>query len=70
MYLALHTLFARTPETDAGPLHLELPGRVVAETSLLIGIAAPLMVFRLRWSVLRTLGACALLGLLAEVVPA
>jgi chromate transporter len=33
--------------------------------SLLIAVAAGVMIFKLRWSVLRTLAVCAALGLLA-----
>ncbi|CAA9472197.1 MAG: Chromate transport protein ChrA [uncultured Solirubrobacteraceae bacterium] len=68
LYFALHTLFAGTRGVDAGPLALELP---VLETlrpvSLAIAIAAGVMIFRWRWSVLRTLGACAALGLLSAL---
>ncbi|MCW3010082.1 MAG: chromate transporter, chromate ion transporter family [Solirubrobacterales bacterium] len=70
LYFALNTLFARTTETTTGPLSLELP--VLAslnETSLLVALAAAAMIFRLRWSVLRTLGACAALGLAIELLP-
>ncbi|GAA4980146.1 chromate efflux transporter [Kineococcus glutinatus] len=66
VYFALHTLFTGTTTLDAGVLHLELP--VLSSlrwVSLAIAAAAAVMIFRLRWSVLRTLGACALLGLLA-----
>ncbi|WP_373694892.1 chromate efflux transporter [Kineococcus terrestris] len=64
LYFALHTLFAGTTRWSAGPVHLELP--VLASlrwTALVTAAAAAVMVFRLKWSVLRTLGACALIGL-------
>nr|WP_218849035.1 chromate efflux transporter [Nocardioides perillae] len=64
VYFALHTLFAETRRTDAGPLALELP--VVATwqpVAAAIALVAFVLMFRLRWSVLRTLGACAVLGL-------
>ncbi len=70
LYFALSTLFARTTETSTGPLSLELPVlATLNETSLLIAIAAAAMIFSLRWSVLRTLGACAVLGLAIELLP-
>ena len=70
LYFALHTLFARTSEATTGPLSLELPVLAsLRETSLLIALAAAAMIFGLRWSVLRTLGVCAVLGLAAELLP-
>jgi chromate transporter len=54
VYFAAHTLFTRSD--DLRPV------------SLGIALAAAVMVFRLRWSVLRTLGACALLGVVAELI--
>jgi chromate transporter len=70
LFFAIHTLFDGTTETDTGPLRLELPVlSSLRETSLLIAIAAAVMIFRLRWSVLRTLGACAALGLVIELLP-
>ena len=70
LYFALHTLFSETTTAGWGPLDLELPvlGSLRA-SSLVIAVAAAVMVFRLRWSVLRTLGACALLGLAIELLP-
>lgn len=69
VYFAEHALFGRTSEIRVGPLHLELPRlETVRPAELLIALAALLMVIRLRWSVLRTLGACAVLGL-ATAVP-
>ncbi len=66
VYFALHTLFAVTTTVAAGPLHLELPEPgSVRWVQVAIAVAAAVMIFRLRWSVLRTLGACALVGLVA-----
>jgi chromate transporter len=69
LYFALHTLFRDTTTTTAGPLDVEMPvlGTLRPE-SLAIAMVAALMVFRLRWSVLRTLGVCALLGLTIELL--
>jgi chromate transporter len=70
MYFAVHTLFADTTEAQWGPFDIELPDLgTLRTTSLAIAIAAGIMIFRLRWSVLRTLGACAALGLIVELVP-
>ena len=67
LYFAMHTMFDDTTRATAGPLDLELPVLdSIRPASLAIAIAAAVMTFRLRWSVLRTLGACAALGLLAN----
>ncbi len=64
VYFALHTLFARTGRHDWGPVHVDLPELTsLRPVSLAISLSAAVMIFRLRWSVLRTLGVCALLGL-------
>jgi chromate transporter len=69
LYFALHTLFRETSTTTAGPLDLELPVLgTLRPVPLAIGAAAAVMVFVLRWSVLRTLGACAVLGLASELL--
>jgi len=69
LYFALHTLFGDTSRSSWGPVDLELPELdTLRSTALLIAAAAGVMVFRLRWSVLRTLGACALLGLAFELL--
>jgi chromate transporter len=66
VYFAVHTLFSRTVDVDRGPLHLELPDpATLRPVSLAIAVMAAVLLFRLRWSVLRTLGVCALLGLVA-----
>ena len=66
VYLAVHTLFSGTVDVDRGPLHLELPDLgTLRPVPLAIAVLAAVLLFRLRWSVLRTLGVCALLGLAA-----
>ena len=66
VYFALHTLFAETTDATWGPLQLELPQlATLRPVPVLIALAAAVMIFKLRWSVLRTLAACAALGLLA-----
>lgn len=68
VFFASHTLFARTRGITWGPLDLDLPVLATLRP-LAVGIAAVavVMVFVLRWSVLRTLAACAVLGLGAAV---
>jgi chromate transporter len=64
IYFATHTLFARSRDVAAGPLHLEVPVLTSLQpVALAIGAAAMVMIFVLKWGVLRTLGACAALGL-------
>ncbi len=71
VYFALHTLFARTTRATWGPLDLELPRlATVRPGSVAIAIVATVMIFRLRWSVPRTLAACAALGLAGGLLSA
>ncbi|GGG59848.1 chromate transporter [Kocuria dechangensis] len=69
VYFAVHTLFATTTALAWGPVHLDLPQPSSLQPgAVLIAVAALVMIFRLRWSVLRTLGVCALAGLLLGLV--
>ncbi len=64
LYFAVHTLFADTVVAD--PLALELPDPASARpVAWAVAAVAAVLLFRLRWSVLRTLGVCAVLGLAA-----
>jgi chromate transporter len=66
VYFAVHTLFADTSRQDWGPLSIELPDLGEPRwVPLAIAVVAGVLIFRLKWSVLRTLGVCALLGLAA-----
>lgn len=70
LYFAVHTLFTRTTEVDRGPIHLVVPHvDSLRPVSLFIAGVAALLIFRFGWSVLRTLGICALLGLAASFTP-
>ena len=63
-YFALHTLFADTSRITTGPLNLEVPDLAsVQPAALLITAVGCVLIFARGWSVLRTLGACALLGM-------
>jgi chromate transporter len=69
LYFALNTLFARTHLLDAGPLAIHLPDLSTQRpVALAITVVAALLLFAVRWPVLRTLGVCALLGLVAGLV--
>jgi chromate transporter len=64
LYFALHTLFTRVDAGTWGPLHIQLPDpTTIRPIAVVLTAAALLMIFKLRWSVLRTLGACTALGL-------
>jgi chromate transporter len=64
VYFAVHTLFDDSRRVTSGPLDLDVPllgslqWSAVAITAL-----GCLLIFRLRWGVLRTLGVCLLAGL-------
>jgi chromate transporter len=63
VYFAVHTLFGTTTAYGAGPLSADLPDLSSARpVAFVVAVVAAVLLFRLRWSVLRTLGACALLG--------
>jgi len=69
LYFAVHTLFDRVGEQRWGPLRLDWPElTTLRPVSVVVALVAALLLFRLRWSVLRTLGVCAGLGLLAAAV--
>lgn len=68
LYFALHTLFTTSQLHRAGPLHLNLPDltsfRPVATAITAIAL---ILVFALRWPMLRVLATCAILGTAAAV---
>jgi chromate transporter len=69
VFFALHTLFSETTHVQRGPLSLELP--VLSEVkpvSVGIAVVAAVLLFRLKWSVLRTLGVSAALGVVVALV--
>jgi chromate transporter len=66
LYFAINTLFAQTHTIDAGPLSMHLPDlTTLRPVPLAIVAVAAALLFAIRWSVLRTLGVCAVLGLVA-----
>jgi chromate transporter len=66
VYFAVHTLFSGTSHAGRWGLSLEVPDvTTVRPVSLAIAVVAAVLIFRVRWSVLRTLGVCAVLGLVA-----
>ena len=66
VYFAVLTPFSQSRDVDRGPLHLELPDPTTLRlVPLVIAAVAAVLLFRVKWSVLRTLGVCAVLGLVA-----
>ena len=64
VYFALHTLFADTSRVTRGPLSFEVPVLdSIQWAALAITALGCALIFWRRWSVLRTLGACALAGI-------
>ena len=69
VFFAVHTLFSDVATFTWGPVHLQLPEPgTLKPLSLAVAVFAAFLLFRWRWSVLRTLGACALIGLGAGVI--
>jgi chromate transporter len=69
IYFAIHTLFSDVGTVTWGPIKLQLPELgSLKPLSLAVAVFAAVLLFRARWSVLATLGACALVGLAAGFV--
>ena len=69
VYFAAHTLFTESRDWELGPLHAQIPVLTsVSPPAVAITGIACLLIFMLRWSVLRTLGTCAILGILAQLL--
>jgi chromate transporter len=69
VYFALHTLFSDTTTLVRGPASIELPvPDSLRLVQLAILVVASVLLFGLKWPVLRTLGVCAVLGLVAGLV--
>ena len=63
VFFTLHTLFDSTGRVTEGPLDLEYPHLASLDgAALAITVLGCALVFWLKWSVLRTLGVCALAG--------
>jgi len=68
LYFAVHTLFAETSRIGGEHLGLLVPvWSSYVWQALVVAAIALVLVLRLRWSVLRTLGCCALLGLALQL---
>jgi chromate transporter len=69
LFFALHTLFDDVVRHDVGPLHVDVPDlTTLRPLAVVVAVLAAVLLFRTRWSVLRTLGVCALVGLAAALL--
>jgi len=69
IFFAFHTLFRDVTTVTWGPVQLQLPDPgSLKPLSLAVAAFAALLLFRARWSVLSSLGACALVGLAVGLV--
>jgi chromate transporter len=69
VFFALNTLFDEVVRHDAGPLHVDVPVLTTLRPfAVAVAVLAAVLLFRLRWSVLRTLGLCAIVGLVAAAL--
>jgi chromate transporter len=69
VFFAETTLFGDVHAVAWGPLHLQVPDPTSLKPFALCMVAvAAVLLFRLRWSTLRTLGVCALLGVAAALI--
>ena len=69
VFFAINILFSETFRLDSGPLQLQLP--VLSSVSILplaVAAVAGVLMLKLRWTALRTIGVCALLGLAAGLL--
>jgi chromate transporter len=71
LYFAFHTLFSRTSQHTWGPFTagLPVPGTIIWSGVAITALGCAL-IFRRRWDVLRTLGTCALAGLVWHLAAA
>lgn len=68
LYFAVHTFFTGSHTVTTGPLHLEVPDAgSIRPVSVVIAVVAAVLIFWVKWSVLRVLGISAALGLVAAL---
>jgi len=69
IFFAIHTLFSDVNNVTWGSVHLQVADpETLKPLSLAIALFAAYLLFRRNWSVLRTLGICALIGLAAGLI--
>jgi len=66
---AIHTIWSQTLTADWGPVDLEVPVlSSINWIAVAIAAVAAVLLFKVKWSVLRVLGVCAVLGLIHGLV--
>jgi chromate transporter len=71
VYFAIHTLFTDARTITTGPLNLQLPDpATIQPIPVAIAVIAAVLIFTVKWSVLRVLGTCAALGVAAGLTQA
>ncbi len=69
VYVAPHTLFTESKDWSFGAMHAQIPVPAsVFLPAVTLNAVACLLIFVAKWSVLRTLCACAILGVLPSPV--
>jgi len=69
LYFAIHTLFADTSTHQAGPLRFTLPDLTTFQpVAAVITALAVVLIFAVKWPMLRVLAVCAVLGAGAAVI--
>ena len=69
LYFGLHTLFGTVGRVTAGPLHLDYPVLTTVQwLPVAIAVLGLVLVLGRGWSVLRTLGLCAVLGVAGHLL--
>lgn len=67
IWFSIHTLFAEVGEVKMGAFHLPSPQWKLLDVGALgITLVALFLYFKLKWDMLKVIGACAILGLLIE----
>ena len=69
VFFAVNTLFDQVDRIETGPLDMQIPDLGTFDPlAATVAALAFLLLFRLRWSVLRTLGTCALIGAILDLM--
>ena len=69
VYFAAHTLFTQSQDWSLGAIHAQIPvATSISLPAVALTVVACLLIFIVKWSVLRTLGACAILGVLTQIL--
>ena len=69
LFFAVHTLFGEVEGKSWGPITVQVPVLTsLRPVAVVIAAVAAVLLFRLGWPVLRTLGVCALLGIVASLL--